>query len=191
MATSGSAVTMLAGTSRINPMTYALFGAHTLDENPKGLKGDKWIGIVGNLNSLEDLATLRTMLDRCMLRVYEGIIMGRTQERKIRPIVPGEEDRWSEDEDEDDNNRALSSLERKELGLMTKDLVRILETYSYDRLGAISRTVSRPITPIVNHRLLQARGSASSHTTPYGSRTSTPLPMSKLADSAQFWRRRD
>jgi len=181
----GSGVSMLAGTSRIEPLTYALFGAHKLETYPKGLKGDHWITIAGNLNALEDVEKLRHMFDKCMLRVYESIALGK---RDRKALLRRDSENENEADDEDDRDLSLSKAERKELSLMTRDIVQVLDEYSQDRLNLTPRPrlLSRVGSPMPSERLL-SRGVASSHGTPYMSRANTPLPTT--ADSAVSWRR--
>jgi len=38
---------------------------------------DGWLPIVGNIDGLDDIQRLKTLMEACMLRVFEGIMMGR------------------------------------------------------------------------------------------------------------------
>ncbi|KAG6898096.1 hypothetical protein C0992_005423 [Termitomyces sp. T32_za158] len=138
--------TFLVTTTRLDPMTYMLFGAYKLQVTERGLECDNWLPIVGNLDALDDVSHLKTLIEACMLRVFEGITMGRRHRRGIVPIMPREEAECG-DEDED-RDYSLSRDEVKELDLMTRDVVRILNRYSDERIASQSRQNSRPATPL-------------------------------------------
>lgn len=174
VATNGSPMTFLSVTTRLDPMTYVLFGAHKLEKLPDGLKCDGWIRIVGSNDALEDIYRLRTMMDACMLRVYEGIIMSRRRQRRKASERVNEDETNAWEDDDDNEDYSLSSEEMKELDLLSNNVVDILNRYSEERLTSESRPTSRPATPsdLFSSRL---RPAASSHATPYGSRSGTPL----------------
>ncbi|KNZ73430.1 putative ATP-dependent RNA helicase DHX36 [Termitomyces sp. J132] len=136
--------TFLVTTTRLDPMTYMLFGAYKLQVTERGLECDNWLPIVGNLDALDDVSHLKTLMEACMLRVFEGITMGRRRRRGTIPIMPREVESGDEDEDRD---YSLSRDEVKELDLMTRDIVRILNRYSDERMASQSRQNSRPATP--------------------------------------------
>ena len=98
---SANAQKFLVGTTRIDPLTFMLFGAHRLEVTRKGLDCDEWLPIVGDLNVLDDIERLKVMVESCMLRVFEGI----TKMRARKPLqqIEGKEDE-SGDEDEDVRN---------------------------------------------------------------------------------------
>jgi hypothetical protein len=54
-------------------MTYMLFGAYNLRVTQRGLECDDWLPVIGNLHALDDVQRLKTLLDACMLRVFEGV----------------------------------------------------------------------------------------------------------------------
>ncbi|KAG6813786.1 hypothetical protein H0H92_007198 [Tricholoma furcatifolium] len=141
-----NAQTFLVTTTRLDPMTYMLFGAYKLQITERGLECDNWLPIVGNLDALDDVSELKTLMEGCMLRVFEGITMGRRHRRGTVPTLPREEAE-SGDEDED-RDYSLSRDEVKELDLMTRDVVRILNRYSEERMASQSRQNSRPATPM-------------------------------------------
>lgn len=153
-------------------MTYMLFGAYNLLVTRRGLECDGWLPVTGNLYALDDVQRLKTLFDKCMLRVFEGVgkslTQGRDQRRReTRSHVrvqkgssridddqdgnADEKDGESEDEDEGvvSKERAsgpLSAEEVRELELLTSDVVKVLESYASEREGG-SVAVSRPQTP--------------------------------------------
>ncbi|KAJ7103530.1 hypothetical protein B0H15DRAFT_875068 [Mycena belliarum] len=145
--TSSSPQTTLVTTTRLDPLTYMLFGAYKLQVTERGLDCDGWLPIVGNLDALDDIQRLKTLMESSMLRVFEGIIMSKRQARATLPILPREEEAESEADDEDLRDLSLSRDETKELDYLTRDIVRILDRYSQERLSTMSRQSSRPATP--------------------------------------------
>ncbi|EMD42055.1 hypothetical protein CERSUDRAFT_129393 [Gelatoporia subvermispora B] len=145
--TSSNPTTYLVTTTRLDPLTYILFGAYRISVTGRGLECDGWLPIVGNSDVLDDLERLKGFMEGSMLRVFEGIIAG-TSRRQLPPSRR-DVDREHESEDEDENmrNRPLTSTEIKELDLMTRDIVRILDRYSVQRVASQSRQNSRPGTP--------------------------------------------
>ena len=164
--------TNLRQVTRLDPMTYMLFGAYNLLVTRRGLECDGWLPVTGNLYALDDVQRLKTLFDKCMLRVFEGVgkslTRGRDQRRQqtrshVR-VQKGssridddqdddvdEKDGESEDEDEDVVSRErqsgpLSTEEVRELELLTSDVVKVLEAYASEREGG-SVAVSRPQTP--------------------------------------------
>lgn len=156
-----------------------LFGAYKLEVTERGLECDNWLPIVGNLDALDDVSHLKTLLEACMLRVFEGITMGRRHRRGTIPVMPREEAECG-DEDED-RDYSLSRDEVKELDLMTRDVVRILNRYSEERMASQSRQNSRPATPMESPSVEPTRiPSVSGYSTPtiggsmFHSRPGTP-----------------
>lgn len=176
VATNGSPMTFLVTTTRLDPMVYILFGAHKLEKTDVGLKCDDWIPIVGHLDGLEDIYRLKNLIDACMLRVYEGITMSRRRNRRVS-AAPREEESETWDDD-DDRDYTLSKEEIQQLDHLSRDLVRILNQYSEERLASLSRPTSRPATPsdIFSSRL---KPLSSSHATPYASRAPSPIGRSR------------
>ncbi|KAG5635573.1 hypothetical protein H0H81_010758 [Sphagnurus paluster] len=185
-----NAQTFLVTNTRLDPMTYMLFGAYKLQVTERGLECDNWLPIVGNLDALDDIQHLKTLMEGCMLRVFEGITMGRRHRRRnsTMPVLPREEEPESGDEDED-KDYSLSRDEVKELDLMTRDVVRILNRYSDERMASQSRQNSRPGTPMGSPSTHTSRlpGSLSGYSTPttfgssaYNSRPSTPSRLRRF-----------
>ncbi|KAJ6604653.1 P-loop containing nucleoside triphosphate hydrolase protein [Mycena vulgaris] len=145
---SSSPQTNLVTTTRLDPLTYMLFGAYKLQVTERGLDCDGWLPIVGNLDALDDIQRLKTLMESSMLRVFEGIIMKKRQSRAANlPVLPREEEPESEADDEDLQDLSLSREEVKELDFLTRDIVRILNNYSDERMATQSRQSSRPATP--------------------------------------------
>jgi len=149
LAGGGSSTTFLVNTTKLDPMTYMLFGAHQLQVVDRGLECDNWLPIFRDRGSgaLYDIQRLKTTMEACMLRVFEGITMSRRNRiRQPLPILPREE---SESEDEADSNKdySLSSQEIQELDELTRDVVNVLNRYSDERNTSQSQQNSRPGTP--------------------------------------------
>ncbi|EKM61046.1 uncharacterized protein PHACADRAFT_247373 [Phanerochaete carnosa HHB-10118-sp] len=135
----------LVNTTRLDPLTYMLFGAHRVEVTRRGLDCDEWLPIVGDLNVLDDLEHLKVMMESCLLRVFEGITKLRA--KRLAPPMEGKEDE-SGDEDEDVRNEPLSATEIKELDYLAQDMVSILNNYSTYRSTSQSRPNTRPATPM-------------------------------------------
>ncbi|KAF8832344.1 hypothetical protein HHX47_DHR1001762 [Lentinula edodes] len=184
--------TFLVGTTRLEPLLFALFGAHKMEKEEQGLMLDNWLNLLGNLDSLDDIYDLRKYLDSCMSRVFEGIVMGGRKHRNLK-VLPREEEEVSESGDDtidDSRDYSLSKTEVKELDLLSRDLVNILNQYSSER-GVDSVPATRPGTPLTRPGTPRFSGSSypgSGYTTPFGhshsqfnSRASTP--------TGRAWRR--
>jgi len=154
----------LMTTTRLDPMTYMLFGAYNLQVTERGLECDEWLPIVGNVDGLDQIQRLKVLMDSCMLRVFEGITVGRQRRREVE----------SEEEDEK-RDYSLSATEVKELDIFTRDIVRILNRYSEERIGSQSRSSTPMGSPSMGSVRLP-----SGYSTPYGgSRSSTPSRLSR------------
>ena len=70
--------------TRLDPLTYLLFGAYKLRVTNSGLEADRWLPVAGSLHALDDLQRLKTLLDTCMLRVFEGLGHSLTRARDAR-----------------------------------------------------------------------------------------------------------
>ena len=167
------AMTYLRNVTRLDPMTYMLFGAYNLVVTRRGLECDGWLPVTGNLYALDDLQRLKALLERCMLRVFEGVGKSLTQGRDARrrdtkahvnvrkgssriDDVEGDGDEEGEGEMESDDENGeyrntkstrqsgpLLMEEVKELELLTTDVVKVLEAYANEREGG-SVVASRP-----------------------------------------------
>jgi small subunit ribosomal protein S24e len=193
-ASSASASTFLVTTTRLDPMTYVLFGAYEIEVTERGLDCDGWLPIVGNIDGLDDVQRLKTLMEACMLRVFEGIVMGKQKRhrRDMIPILPREE---ADDDDDDDqrNDYSLSEEEIRELDLLTRDIVRILNRYSEERVATQSQHNSRPGTPMDSPAFaslkLPSVGPKSGYSTPYNigsAYNSRPGTPSRLSRNSRF-----
>lgn len=145
--------TYLITTTRLDPMTYMLFGAYEIQVTERGLECDGWLPIVGNVNVLDDIQRLKTVMESCMLRVFEGIVMARRKRRQaLTPQISGSDENESECEDEGTLNKdyTLSATEIKELDFMTTDIVRILNRYSDERIAYQSWSKPRTATSVAS-----------------------------------------
>lgn len=165
-----SAPTQLRTVTRLDPMTYMLFGAHDLVVTQRGMECDRWLPVTGNLHALDDVQRLKDLLDACMLRVFEGVGKSLVQGRDARWVKQektvdvrqsgssriddaqeeGNDEGENESDDEDGGKRVAEPLsidEIKELELLTSDVVRVLDAYSAEREGNASTMASRAPTP--------------------------------------------
>lgn len=182
----------LVTTTRLDPLTYILFGAYRLEITRRGLECDQWLPIVGDVDCLDDLARLKLLMESCMLRVFQGIIKAQTRNQaRYRSNRRDRDARENESGDEDEEagaDSALTPTEVRELDSMTSNVVRILDDYNDFRVANQSRHNSRPGTPMGSplwptSRLPPIGGSRSGYSTPRGngpsglsyySRPSTP-----------------
>lgn len=131
-------------------MTYVLFGAYDVKGTDQGLECDDWLPITGRTTMLHRVKQLKESMDACMLRVFEGI---NNANSRPRAQLQRSEDAIDDENDDAavyDDIRAspLSSDEVLELDFLTRDIVRVLEQYSEDRMEMQSRRGSRPATPL-------------------------------------------
>jgi len=180
----GSGQTYLITTTKLDPLTYLLFGAYDLAVVDNGLECDNWLPVVGRVDALDNIQRLKTYMEASMLRVFEGISMARRHlGGHNAAIAPREEESEDEDEEPIGRNLALSSQEVKELDLMTRDIVQILSLYSEERMATQSYSTSRPSTPIASPmtRLLPRLpgGIQTNFNTPYNSRPGTPSRLGR------------
>lgn len=125
-------------------MTYLLFGAYNVEVTGNGLQCDDWLPIHGNLDALDDLQRLKSLLESCMLRIFEGVGKSleaargaRSGQRQI-PTGPSASKRIDDSEEETENedgleaedtneDRSLSRVEIIELDNLTADVVSVLD----------------------------------------------------------------
>jgi len=159
---STSVQTFMLGTTRLDILTYLLFGANRLTLTNTALECDGWIPVVGYLSSLENMHRLRRVLDACMLRVFEGISKMHREERTSRqrrnpfnrPETPSSlpprssgiesEKEYDLGDDVDSRGQALSPIEMQELDLLTRDFVTILDKHG--RRSEYTKTSASPLT---------------------------------------------
>ncbi|KAI0094894.1 P-loop containing nucleoside triphosphate hydrolase protein [Irpex rosettiformis] len=177
----------LVNTTRLDPLTYILFGAYRTEVTRRGLECDDWLPIVGDLTVLDDLDRLKSLMEACMLRVFHGITRMRKQGRAPQRDRFKEDE--SEDEEEDMSDKPLTRAEIKELDGVTHQVVCLLNDYSQFRIANQSRRTSRPGTPMgspfSSSRQLYSAGTRSGYSTPrtggmaFLSRPGTPSRLSR------------
>ena len=142
-------------TTRLDPMSYMLFGAHNVQVAGRGLECDEWLPVIGNLGALDQISRLKEAMDLCFLRIYEGIIMSK-RNRHGRVVIPRPEEKEEESDDDADDETgqaraqdlSLSTAEIGEFEDLTRNLVYVLNQYSDERIASQSVTNSRPGTPV-------------------------------------------
>lgn len=173
----------LINTTRLDPMTYLLFGANDIQVTERGLECDEWLPIVGNLDVLDDLQRLKTMMEACMLRVFEGIHMSKIRTGSHLTGIPAREDEAGVEVPNKD--LSFSPRELSDLDSITRDIVRILNRYSDERMSTQSAASSRNATPMASPAFSTSRLPRSGYSTPFGvgsaynSRPSTPSRLSR------------
>lgn len=124
-----SPTTFLCTTTQIDPMIYILFGANDVQMGDGMLNCDDWLPVVGNMDALQVIQKLRTIMDDAMLRVYEGLVL---KQRSFR-----------REKDAHQSGRLhpspLSESEVVEIDVFTREIVRVLNRYSEERRQFISR----------------------------------------------------
>ena len=188
MAGSSNAPMFLVTTTKLDPMTFVLFGAYQIAVTAQGLECDEWLPIVGNVYALDDIQKLKVMMEACMSRVFEGLAMRRTR-FALRTVREEEESGDEEDTRESHKTYSLSTEEVKELDSLTRGIVSILNHYVEERMEVQSRTNSRPATPMdspsYSNAKLPSLGTRSGTSTPYAvrsaynSRPGTPSRLSR------------
>ncbi|KAG6336574.1 hypothetical protein ID866_2512 [Astraeus odoratus] len=185
--------TYLINTTRLDPMTYLLFGASDIQVTERGLECDGWLPVVGNLDVLDDIQRLKTLMESCMLRVYEAVLMNQRRRRgQARPetVLAREEDETGDDS-LSLTDLTMSSRETADLDMITRDIVRILDRFSEERLASQSQQTSRTATPMASPAFSSSRlpnlGSRPGYASPYGvgsaynSRPGTPTSCARMA----------
>lgn len=153
-----NASTMLRGCTRLDPLTFMLFGATEVRVLGEGVECDFWLPITGNTDSLDNLEKLRSIMDVIMLRVFEGIGKRRKDaspqtQRGARRVEDVDEYEGIDDEDEDEElgDRTDLSLSPQEIGefeYMSQGIVHILDGYAQERgWASSSRGSTRPASP--------------------------------------------
>jgi small subunit ribosomal protein S24e len=179
----------LVTTTRLDPMTYVLFGAHKIVVAERGLECDEWLPIVGNIDALDDIQRLKYLMEGCFLRIFAGIIADRRQQNTRSVPMPmsrrdAENEEESGSEDDELKDHSLTKVEVAEFNQFTRDIVRVLNRYNEERIQTQSRQNSRPGTPMGSPlsspsfgltRLPSFGGSRSA----YNSRPGTPSPLSR------------
>jgi HrpA-like RNA helicase len=142
-------------TTRLDPMSYMLFGAYNIQVAGRGLECDEWLPVIGNQAVLDQISRLKEAMDLCFLRVYEGITAAK-RNLHGRVIMPRPEEKEEESDNDGDDEAgqarardlSLSSTEVGEFEDFSRNLVYILNQYSDERIASQSATNSRPATPV-------------------------------------------
>lgn len=190
-ASAQNAQTSLVTTTLLDPMTYVLFGAYRIEVTERGLECDDWLPIIGNVYALDDIQRLKTMMEACLSRVFQGLVMkNRRAPRNIAPVTSREEEESGDEDDDTQRDLSLSDVEVRQLDFLTRDIVRILNRYAEERIATQSRNSSRPVTPMGSPSFggqarLPQLNTLSGTSSPYGgprsafsSRPSTPSRLS-------------
>jgi hypothetical protein len=155
--------TNLRGVTRLDPLTYMLFGANQVSIADGGIYCDEWLPVRGHFESLDDVERLKGILDVCMLRVMEGCTHVKRGPRRIQPQRQQQPKRWGEDDDDaiegehaedgavdaygDRSDLSLAPQEIEEFERLTSGIVGILDHYAHERSWNASRGSTRPATP--------------------------------------------
>ncbi|KAI0001621.1 hypothetical protein BJV77DRAFT_5170 [Russula vinacea] len=111
---SGNAPMYLATTTRLDPMTFVLFGAYQIAVTAQGLECDEWLPIVGNVYALDDIQKLKSMMEACMSRIFEGLAMRRTRfSLRTAAVSPREEEESGDEEDAERTAKTMHFPRRK------------------------------------------------------------------------------
>ncbi|EJD47775.1 P-loop containing nucleoside triphosphate hydrolase protein [Auricularia subglabra TFB-10046 SS5] len=172
----------LMSTTKLDPLTYVLFGAYDVQSADGMLECDEWVPISGYVPTLQEIGKMKYLMESCLLRIYEGIFEARRKrQQRVHRYEPNErEEEWEDDKDA--KAGPLSAPELTELSKLGRDLVNILDSYNAERgAGSASRRNSRPATPSDASfgRLQLPSGTRSGYATPRSrlSRPSTPSSL--------------
>jgi HrpA-like RNA helicase len=185
--TAASAMTQLRNTTRLDPMTYMLFGAYDLAGTSRGLECDGWLPVTGNVYALDDVQRLKTLLDACLLRVFEGVgkalTMGRDQRfaasRNTVDVRHGssritnqsnlDDDKENESDDEEPDEMAGASGTMRLQYEMSQRSVRKVEPLSVDEINEL-QMLTTDVVRILDSYAHEREGVNSA----YSSRPATP-----------------
>ncbi|KAG8916811.1 hypothetical protein FRC02_003580 [Tulasnella sp. 418] len=155
--------TMLRNVTRIDLLTYMLFGAYHLTPTETHLECDEWLPVVGDIDGLLEIQRLKMLMESCLLRVFDGICFAKASHKRQNPHLPGVYiapgarsnlvDDWEEMgydlDDRYDAATALAEQEIKELDDMATSIVHLLNAYREERSEVHSAASSRPATPSI------------------------------------------
>ncbi|KAI6031829.1 P-loop containing nucleoside triphosphate hydrolase protein [Pisolithus microcarpus] len=182
--------TFLINTTRLDPMTYLLFGANDILVTERGLECDGWLPLVGNLAVLDDIQRLKALMETCMLRVYDGILMNqRRWGRTRRWTIPARDN--ADEADDDDfsvgDDLSISPREVTDLDMITRDCSPYIEPHLQSQ--STSRSATPTASPAFSSSKLPNIGSRSGYATPYGAESvynSRPAMSSRLSKGFKF-----
>lgn len=148
----GDPQTNLKSVSRLDPLTYVLFGACRVKNMSQGVICDDWLPVKGHWQVLDDVERLKSVMDASMLRVFEGLV---TRDQPVKKSGRngggggGDWDAYDDDaaaalahnEDQPDNSDGfgdrsdltLTAREVDEFEALTRGIVSVLDHYAADR----------------------------------------------------------
>ncbi|KAH7104403.1 P-loop containing nucleoside triphosphate hydrolase protein [Auriculariales sp. MPI-PUGE-AT-0066] len=151
-------VMYLMSTTKLEPLTYVLFGAHEVRfaESESALECDSWVAVTGYMPLLREIEKAKSLLHACFLRVYEGIAAGRPRaigqisQRLPRFSSHEQEEQWEAGWDETVRRGALSAVELNNIVQLGQHLGRLFDSYSlmfrerYERIQSSHTTDWQP-----------------------------------------------
>lgn len=69
----GNALTFLRVCTRIDPLTFMLFGAKQVLVSSRGLECDGWLPVIGDFDALDGVERIKVLMDACILCVLDRI----------------------------------------------------------------------------------------------------------------------
>lgn len=138
---SGGSMTFLRTCTRLDPLSYMLFGATEAQATAQGLVCDAWLPVIGNYDALDSIERIKSVMDACMLRIFEGVRSrvpshtgSTTSDAALDPQLASQAP-LADDEDEDEypappTARPLSKREVEEFEQLTTGIVHLLDQYA-------------------------------------------------------------
>lgn len=169
----GGAMTMLRTVTRLDPLTYMIFGSHQIRGTQDGVICDDWLPMRGFMGALWDVDRLKHVMDASMLRVFEGIgsslAVPSNQTRSSNGVSDGWDDPGATNDQDNDDDSPQAFGDRSDLTLARREadefkelidgIVRILDGYAAERASiASSRNSTRPSSPGVGLNLGHSLG---------------------------------
>jgi HrpA-like RNA helicase len=84
---------MLKTVTRLDPLTYMIFGTNSIKPVNEGIICDDWLPVRGYFEALDDVEILKHVMDASMLRIFEGIGKTRQSERSRQRAAPAQPSR--------------------------------------------------------------------------------------------------
>ncbi len=128
--------TSLCNTTCLDVLTYVLFGSHKQEIGDTVVRCDDWLVLTryDRNNEAVEILRLRQYLDRAMLRFFAGLALG----GRKRPFRQTDE---REALDDPAAVQPLTRTELRELSLLSRDVVRILDKYNQEKISYDERAV--------------------------------------------------
>lgn len=134
---SGGSMTFLRTCTRLDPLSYMLFGATEAQATAQGLECDAWLPVNGNYDALDSIERIKSVMDACMLRIFEGVRsrMPSCTSSTVNGSQMSSEVLLADDDDEGEDPspatvRPLSQREVEEFEQLTTGIVHLLDQYS-------------------------------------------------------------